>query len=57
MWLASWLRTLGFNVLFIAGVCMIIAFVAQMGPFFLVPPGAALAVLGARGLRRTALAD
>jgi hypothetical protein len=55
MWLVSWLRTLVFNLLFIAGVTMIIAFVVDAGPVVLVPPGAALAVCGARGLRRTAL--
>jgi hypothetical protein len=36
---------------------MIIAFVVDLGPALLVPPGAALAVVGARGLRRIALAD
>jgi hypothetical protein len=57
MWLASWLRTLAFNLMFIVGVSMIIGFVIEVGPALLVPPGAALAVLGARGLRRIALAD
>ena len=57
MWLASWLKTLVLNFAFIAGVSMIIAFVIEVGPALLVPPGAALAVLGARGLRRIALAD
>jgi hypothetical protein len=56
MWLASWLRTLAFNVMFIAGVSMIIAFVIDLAPALILLPGAALAVCGARGLRRTALA-
>lgn len=57
MWLASWLRAIALNVLFIAGVSMIIAFVVHLGSFLLVPPGAAMAIGGARGLRRLALAD
>jgi hypothetical protein len=36
---------------------MVIAFLIGVGEFYLVPPGAVLAVLGARGIRRTALAD
>jgi hypothetical protein len=55
MWLA-WLRTLAFNLLFIGGVIMIIAFLVHAAGFILLPPGALLAVAGARGLRRTALA-
>jgi hypothetical protein len=57
MWLVSWFRTVGLNLVFIAGVMMVIAFLIGIGEFYLVPPGAALAVLGARGIRRTALAD
>lgn len=57
MWLVSWLRTLGLNLLFIAGVMMVIAFLIGVGEFYLVPPGAMLAVVGARGIRRMAMAD
>jgi hypothetical protein len=57
MWLATWLRTIAYNLLFIGGVTMIIAFAVHAADFVLVPPGAVLAVCGARGLRRTALAD
>lgn len=57
MWLVSWFRTIGLNLLFIAGVMMVIAFLIGVGEFYLVPPGAALAVIGARGIRRMAVAD
>ena len=57
MWLVSWFRTIGLNLLFIAGLMMVIAFLIGVGEFYLVPPGAALAVIGARGIRRAALAD
>jgi hypothetical protein len=57
MWLVSWFRTVGLNLLFIAGVMMVIAFLIGLAGFYLVPPGAALAVIGARGIRRMAMAD
>jgi hypothetical protein len=57
MWLVSWFRTVALNLLFIAGVMMVIAFAVGLAGFYLVPPGAALAVFGARGIRRMALAD
>jgi hypothetical protein len=55
MWLAAWLRTLGFNLLFIGGLCLMIAFAIDLLAFPVVLPGAVLTVFGARGLRRMAL--